>query len=154
MKTGIENFQSGFPTCLESVKITMGRQNVDCNQFSAWTSRWNRTNRNAPEGDSLSDRIGWVRLRTDPLTRTLNSLAAAAAAAAAAAGGGGGGGGAAGAGAGAGAGRWCEVGGGGGCAARVVCVAVLCCARGVGRGKRAAELPTLVYSTGHTLLRT
>eukprot|EP01043_Picozoa_sp_COSAG02_P107377 COSAG02_NODE_43389_length_375_cov_0.887681_1_plen_53_part_10 len=26
MKTEIENFQSGFPECLESVKITMGHQ--------------------------------------------------------------------------------------------------------------------------------
>ena len=33
MKT--ENFQSGFPERLESVKITMGHRNVDCNQFSS-----------------------------------------------------------------------------------------------------------------------
>ena len=45
MKTEIENFQSGFPECLESVKITMGQQNVDCNQFSSWTSRWGRVSR-------------------------------------------------------------------------------------------------------------
>ena len=38
MTTEMENFQSGFPESLESVKITMGHQNV--NQFSSWTSRW------------------------------------------------------------------------------------------------------------------
>ena len=38
LKLGI--FNQDFPECLESVKITMGHQNVDCNQFSSWTSRW------------------------------------------------------------------------------------------------------------------
>ncbi len=40
LKTEIENFQSEFPECLESVKITMGHQNVDSNQFVSSTSRF------------------------------------------------------------------------------------------------------------------
>lgn len=39
-RTEIENLQSVFPVSLESqsVKIPMGHRNVDCNQFSSWTS--------------------------------------------------------------------------------------------------------------------
>ncbi len=41
MKTGIENSRQEFPTnASEAVKITMGHQHVDGNQFSSWTSRW------------------------------------------------------------------------------------------------------------------
>ena len=40
MKLKLRSFNRDFPGCLESVKITMGQQNVDCNQFSSWTSRW------------------------------------------------------------------------------------------------------------------
>ena len=40
MKLKLRSFNQDFPECLESVKITMGQQNIDCNQFSSWTSRW------------------------------------------------------------------------------------------------------------------